>query len=188
MKSSVSSSPSVNGQGSGRGQWPLRMWRSVPQTPQAAMRMSAALGGTSGLGTSRITGGSPGPSKVATWTFGMDPPNCTRKAASTALPRAATYIRGKIHNGYNPVNPLRRASGRGADHTCLWVRSEIYCCQGSGYKHKRYTILCILRTEDITGRRRAGEREGCGVGGVGEVAVKEFEVPEPEPGAVLAKV
>src|SRR5215210_4835209 len=85
------------------------MWRSVPQTPQAAMRMSAALGGTSGFGTSRRTGGSPGPSKVATRTFGMDPPNDKRKGASTALPRAATVIRGKIHNGYNPVNPLRRA-------------------------------------------------------------------------------
>ena len=75
----------------------------MPQTPQAAMRMSAALGGTSGFGTSRITGGSPGPSKVATRMFGMGPPNGKRKGASTVLPLAATAIRRKIHIGNNPV-------------------------------------------------------------------------------------
>src|SRR5215210_3940174 len=130
------------------------MWRSVPQTPQAAMRMSAALGGTSGFGTSRRTGGSPGPSKVATRTFGMDPPNGKRKGASTALPRAATVIRGKIHNGYNPVNPLRRAMASRSPGGCRTrlcqgtfegprrvylhrrgVRWDIYCCQSSGYKY-----------------------------------------------------
>src|SRR5919112_4592884 len=150
MKSSVISSPissttptnswpSVNGQGSGRGQWPLRMWRSVPQTPQAAMRMSAALGGTSGFGTSRITGGSPGPSKVATWTFGMDPPNGERKGAATALPLAATAMRGKIHNGYNPVNPsalVPRTSGGGDHATYRLVRSEIPRRQLSGYSRQ----------------------------------------------------
>src|SRR5918998_781381 len=139
MKSSVSSSPissttptsswpSVNGQGSCRGQWPLRMWRSVPQTPQAAMRMSAALGGTSGFGTSRITGGSPGASKVATRTFGMDPPNGERKGASIALPLAATAMRGKIHNDHNPVNPsalVLRVSGGGDHATYRLVRYDI---------------------------------------------------------------
>jgi hypothetical protein len=64
----ASSWPSVNGQGNGFGQWPLRMCRSVPQTPQAPIWISAAFFGTLGLGTSRITGGAPGPSKVATRT------------------------------------------------------------------------------------------------------------------------
>src|SRR4030095_9016447 len=39
---------------------------SVPHTPQAPILISAALVGTSGHGTVRITGGAPGPSKVAT--------------------------------------------------------------------------------------------------------------------------
>jgi hypothetical protein len=42
------------------------MCRSVPQTPQAPIWISAALAGTSGLCTSRMTGGAPGPSNVAT--------------------------------------------------------------------------------------------------------------------------
>lgn len=62
----VISWPRVKGQGSGFGQWPFRMCRSVPQTPQAAMRISAALRPTFGQGTSRMTGGAPGPAKVAT--------------------------------------------------------------------------------------------------------------------------
>src|SRR3712207_2512870 len=82
----TSSWPSVNGQGSGLGQWPLRMWRSVPQTPQAATRMSAALGGTSGLGTSRITGGSPGPSKVVTRTVCMGPPPGSERGGTSTTP------------------------------------------------------------------------------------------------------
>ena len=40
-----SSWPSVNGQGSGFGQWPFRMCRSVPQTPQAPILISAAFCG-----------------------------------------------------------------------------------------------------------------------------------------------
>ena len=77
MKSAVSSEPfstmtppiswpSVNGHGRGLGQWPLRMWRSVPHTPQAPIWIRAAFAGTCGRGTSRITGGAPGPAKVAT--------------------------------------------------------------------------------------------------------------------------
>ena len=77
MKSSVNSAPhstmtppsswpSVNGHGSGLGQWPFRMCWSVPQTPHAPILISAAFFGTSGHGTVRITGGAPGPSKVAT--------------------------------------------------------------------------------------------------------------------------
>ena len=77
MKSSVSSAPastmtppiswpSVNGHGSGFGQWPFRMCRSVPHTPHAPIWISAAFFGTSGHGTVRITGGAPGPAKVAT--------------------------------------------------------------------------------------------------------------------------
>src|SRR5712692_10331797 len=60
------SCPSVNGHGSCLGQCPLRMCRSVPQTPQAPILMSAALLGMSGQGTVRITGAAPGPSKVET--------------------------------------------------------------------------------------------------------------------------
>ena len=77
MKSSVNSAPastitppsswpSVNGHGSGFGQWPLRMCWSVPQTPHAPILISAAFFGTSGHGTVRMTGGAPGPSNVAT--------------------------------------------------------------------------------------------------------------------------
>src|SRR3712207_2153783 len=62
------------------------MWRSVPQTPQAATRMSAALGGTSGLGTSRITGGSPGPSKVVTRTVCMGPPHGSERGGMSTTP------------------------------------------------------------------------------------------------------
>src|SRR6516164_1622662 len=77
MKSSVNSGPhstmtppsswpSVNGQGSGFGQWPLRMCKSVPQTPQAPILISAAFLPTFGHGTLRITGFAPGPSWVQT--------------------------------------------------------------------------------------------------------------------------
>ena len=38
----------------------------MPQTPQAPIWISAALAGTAGLGTCRMTGGAPGPSNVAT--------------------------------------------------------------------------------------------------------------------------
>ena len=62
MKSAVSSAPfstmtppiswpSVNGHGKGFGQWPLRMCRSVPHTPQAPIWMRAAFFGTRGRGT-----------------------------------------------------------------------------------------------------------------------------------------
>src|ERR1700752_5501677 len=61
-----SSWPSVNGHGSGFGQWPLRMCWSVPQTPQAPILISAAFLGTAGHGTVRITGGAPGTSEGAT--------------------------------------------------------------------------------------------------------------------------
>src|SRR5215211_4217579 len=163
MKSSVSSSPissttptsswpSVNGQGSGRGQWPLRMWRSVPQTPQAAMRMSAALGGTSGFVTSRITGGSPGPSKVATRTFGMDPPNGKQG-----------HIDGPAPSGY----------GYTRENTQRLQHGQPEC-----------TILCILCREDVSGKE-AGRVKGKLAALVGPA---EVEVPDPEPGAVLAKV
>src|SRR5215472_713635 len=60
------SCPNVNGQGNGFGQWPLRMCRSVPQTPQAPIWSTAAFLGTDGQATLRITGAAPGPSKVAT--------------------------------------------------------------------------------------------------------------------------
>ena len=77
MKSVVSSSPistitpasswpSVKGQGSGFGQWPLRICRSVPQTPQAPICTSAAFGPIFGRGTVWMTGLAPGPAKVAT--------------------------------------------------------------------------------------------------------------------------
>ncbi|MEY9223690.1 hypothetical protein ABH974_004113 [Bradyrhizobium ottawaense] len=77
MKSSVNSSPhstmtppsswpSVNGQGSGFGQCPLRICRSVPQTPQAPTLISAALRPTFGHGTVRMTGSEPGPAWVQT--------------------------------------------------------------------------------------------------------------------------
>ena len=44
----------------------------MPHTPQAPILISAAFFGTSGHGTVRITGGAPGPSKVATriWDWG----------------------------------------------------------------------------------------------------------------------
>src|SRR5438309_9694575 len=42
------------------------MCKSVPHTPQAPILMSAALRPTSGHGTERMTGGAPGPAKVAT--------------------------------------------------------------------------------------------------------------------------
>ena len=82
MKSSVSWSPfstitppiswpSVNGQGSGFGQWPLRMCRSVPHTPQAPIWIRAALRGTGGRGTSWMTGAAPGPANVATRIFSI---------------------------------------------------------------------------------------------------------------------
>ena len=58
----ASSWPSVNGHGSGFGQWPLRMCWSVPHTPQAPIWISAPFGGTFGHGTSRMTGSAPGPS------------------------------------------------------------------------------------------------------------------------------
>ena len=47
------------------------MCRSVPHTPQAPIWISAALRGTAGRATSRITGGAPGPAKVATRTVVM---------------------------------------------------------------------------------------------------------------------
>src|SRR3712207_3174853 len=93
------------------------MWRSVPQTPQAATRMSAALGGTSGFGTSRMIGGSPGPSKVVTRTVGIGPPpgserggtstTPTQRGANRPAPGGYSCTR-KVHNSYTPVNPLRR--------------------------------------------------------------------------------
>src|SRR3712207_716830 len=122
MKSSVSSGPissttptsscpSVNGQGSGLGQWPLRMWRSVPQTPQAATRMSAALGGTSGFGTSRITGGSPGPSKVVTRTVCMGPPHGSERRGTSTTP---------TQRGANPPRTERlRLCEKGTQHLHL---------------------------------------------------------------------
>src|SRR5439155_18828205 len=55
-----------NGHGSFFGQCPLRMCKSVPQTPQAPILISAAFLGTWGQGTVRITGLAPGPSKVET--------------------------------------------------------------------------------------------------------------------------
>ena len=58
--------PSVNGHGSGFGQWPLRMCRSVPHTPQAPIWINAAFSGTCGRGTSWMTGAAPGPANVAT--------------------------------------------------------------------------------------------------------------------------
>src|SRR2546427_2624708 len=42
------------------------MWRSVPHTPHAPILISAAFFGTFGHGTLRMTGGAPGPAKVAT--------------------------------------------------------------------------------------------------------------------------
>src|ERR1700710_2507915 len=77
MKSSVNSEPtststppiswpSVNGHGSFFGQCPLRMCRSVPQTPHAPTLISAAFFGIFGHGTSRMTGRAPGPSYVHT--------------------------------------------------------------------------------------------------------------------------
>src|SRR6516225_6057756 len=42
------------------------MWRSVPQTPQAPIWISAAFFGISGQGTLWITGLAPGPEKVET--------------------------------------------------------------------------------------------------------------------------
>src|ERR1043165_3173045 len=83
MKSSVTSEPhstitppsswpSVNGHGKGFGQWPFRMCWSVPHTPQAPIWINAALRGTCGHGTVRITGGAPGPSKVATRIWSLD--------------------------------------------------------------------------------------------------------------------
>ena len=62
----ASSWPSVIGQGSGLGQWPFRMCRSVPHTPHESMRIKAAFAGTEGRGTEFITGGRPGPSKLTT--------------------------------------------------------------------------------------------------------------------------
>jgi hypothetical protein len=44
------------------------MWRSVPQTPQAPIRIKAALSGTFGQGTVWMLGLVPGPLKVATRT------------------------------------------------------------------------------------------------------------------------
>jgi hypothetical protein len=64
------SCPSVNGHGSGLGQWPLRMCWSVPHTPQAPIFISAPFGGTFGQATSRITGSAPGPSNVVTRILG----------------------------------------------------------------------------------------------------------------------
>ena len=52
----------LRGQGNGFGQWPFRICRSVPQTPQAPTLISAALFGIFGHGTLRITGCAPGPS------------------------------------------------------------------------------------------------------------------------------
>jgi hypothetical protein len=57
----ASSWPSVNGQGSGFGQWPFNICWSVPQTPQAPILISAPFAGICGQGTSRITGSAPGP-------------------------------------------------------------------------------------------------------------------------------
>ena len=54
--------PSVNGQGSCFGQWPFRICRSVPHTPQAPTLINAALFGIFGHGTLRMTGCAPGPS------------------------------------------------------------------------------------------------------------------------------
>ena len=58
--------PRVKGQGSGFGQWPFRMCRSVPQTPQAPILIRADFGDIFGQATRRMTGSAPGPSKVAT--------------------------------------------------------------------------------------------------------------------------
>src|SRR5579862_3714131 len=77
MKSSVNSEPtststppiscpSVNGHGNGFGQCPLRMCRSVPQTPQAPTLIRAAFLPIFGHGTLRMTGFAPGPSYVHT--------------------------------------------------------------------------------------------------------------------------
>ena len=57
--------PRVKGQGSGFGQWPFRMCRSVPQTPQAPILMRADFADIFGQATCRMTGSAPGPSKVA---------------------------------------------------------------------------------------------------------------------------
>jgi hypothetical protein len=57
-----SSWPSVNGHGSGFGQCPFRMCRSVPQTPQAPILINAAFLPTFGHGTVRMIGCAPGPS------------------------------------------------------------------------------------------------------------------------------
>ena len=54
--------PSVNGHGNGFGQWPFRICRSVPQTPQAPTFIKAAFFGIFGHGTVRMTGWAPGPS------------------------------------------------------------------------------------------------------------------------------
>ena len=129
---------------------------------------------------------------MATRTFGMDPPDGEREGASTALPLAATAMRGKIHNGYNPVNPsalVLRTPGGGDHATYRLVRSDIRCRQVSGCNLQECTILCILRTGDITGKEMGRVRgRVAALTGPAEVAVKEFEVPEPEPGAVLVKV
>src|SRR6516165_4757058 len=102
MKSSVNSGPHstitppiswprVNGQGSGFGQWPLRICRSVPHTPHAPILISAAFRGTSGHGTRCITGGAPGPAKVATRIVFM-----TEDGQQMAEDRCATSLVGPL--------------------------------------------------------------------------------------------
>ena len=116
----ASSCPSVKGQGSGLGQWPFKMCRSVPHTPQAPMRISAALGPTFGRGTVRITGAEPGPSNVATLTSDIESPPVLRarprrRAGSslTGCARApATRHRVVGHRAAGSV--LRRAGVRRA--------------------------------------------------------------------------
>src|SRR3712207_596676 len=104
------------------------MWRSVPQTPQAAMRMSAALGGTSGFITSRIMACVPGPSYAATRTVGMGPPPESMRGgtSATSTQRGANRPRTERLRLYDKsTQPLQLGQPLAAEslarnfHTCL---------------------------------------------------------------------
>src|SRR5258708_4531135 len=109
--------PSVNGHGSGFGQWPARMCRSVPHTPHAATVNSAALRGTAGRATLRITGGAPGPSNVATricCAVLIVSPVCTRLRSVVARSQCAEVSGAARTPGYTWLAPSARQAGRGA--------------------------------------------------------------------------
>ena len=83
--------------------WPFRMCRSVPQTPQAPILMSAALLEPFGHGTVWITGWAPGPAKVETRICSIAP----SRAAANLRTRDRAFVTPR-RRGVNARAPAAR--------------------------------------------------------------------------------